>query len=93
MAQPNQVTVDIDDDEPAEVTPRHNALHRLDSVSRPAAPNRNNLGLGDRLNSVFREIRPLVEHARMVCDLYILQFSYCYDAIDNNKKCSLDLLF
>ncbi|CAB3236080.1 unnamed protein product [Arctia plantaginis] len=65
MAQPNQVTVDIEDDEPAEATPRHNALHRLDSVSRPAPPNRNNLGLGDRLNSVFREIRPLVEHARM----------------------------
>ncbi|PZC78931.1 E3 ubiquitin-protein ligase RNFT2 [Helicoverpa armigera] len=65
MAQPNQVTVDIEDDEPAEAAPRHNALHRLDSVSRPTVPNRNNLGLGDRLNSVFREIRPLVENARM----------------------------
>ncbi|KAJ8724277.1 hypothetical protein PYW08_015751 [Mythimna loreyi] len=65
MAQPNQVTVDIEDDEPAEAVPRHNALHRLDSVSRPPPPNRNNLGLGDRLNSVIREIRPLVEQARM----------------------------
>lgn len=64
MAQSNQVTVDIEDDEPVEPTPRHNALHRLDSTSRPT-PNRNNLGLGDRLNNVFREIRPLVEHARM----------------------------
>lgn len=72
MAQPNQVTVDIEDDEPAEATPRHNALHRLDSVSRPTPPNRNNLGLGDRLNSVFREIRPLVEHARMVSDTHHL---------------------
>ncbi|XP_075975822.1 E3 ubiquitin-protein ligase RNFT2 isoform X2 [Anticarsia gemmatalis] len=66
MAQPNQVTVDIEDEEPAEAAaPRHNALHRLDSVSRPAPPTRNNLGFGDRLNNVFREIRPLVEHARM----------------------------
>lgn len=68
MAQPNQVTVDIEDDEPAEAVPRHNALHRLDSVTRPPAANRN-LGLGDRLNSVIREIRPLVEQARMVSSM------------------------
>ncbi|RVE52002.1 hypothetical protein evm_003280 [Chilo suppressalis] len=65
MAQPNQVTLDIEEEGPVEGTPRNNALHRLDSVSRPVPQNRNNLGLGDRLNSVFREIRPLVEHARM----------------------------
>lgn len=86
MAQPNQVTVDIEDDEPVEATPRHNALHRLDSVSRPAVPNRSNLGLGDRLNSVFREIRPLVEHARMVCDMYLFPPTHCCDAIDSNKN-------
>lgn len=66
MAQANQVNLDIEDEAPTESLPRNNALHRLDSVSRPVPPNRNNLGLGDRLNSVFREIRPLVEHARMV---------------------------
>lgn len=66
MAQPSQVTLDIDEEAPAEGTPRNNVLHRLDSVPRPVAANRNNLGFGDRLNSVFREIRPLVEHARMV---------------------------
>ncbi|XP_049871007.1 RING finger and transmembrane domain-containing protein 2 isoform X2 [Pectinophora gossypiella] len=65
MAQTNQVTLDIDDEAPAESPPRINVLHRLDSGSRPVPPNRNNLGLGDRLNSVFREIRPIVEHARM----------------------------
>ncbi|KAG6445022.1 hypothetical protein O3G_MSEX003667 [Manduca sexta] len=65
MAQLNHVTVEIEEEEAEEVTPRHNNLQRGDSVTRPAAPNRNNLGLGDRLNSVFREIRPLVEHARM----------------------------
>ncbi|KAL0832296.1 hypothetical protein ABMA28_001737 [Loxostege sticticalis] len=65
MAQANQVNLDIEDEAPTESLPRNNALHRLDSVSRPVPPNRNNLGLGDRLNSVFREIRPLVEHARM----------------------------
>lgn len=88
MAQPNQVTVDIDDDEPAEAVPRHSALHRLDSISRPPAPNRNNLGLGDRLNSVIREIRPLVEQARMVCYIfiYLLTLTNCCDAIDSNKK-------
>lgn len=68
MAQSNQVTLDIDEEDPVEVTPRQSALPRLDSMREPrqATPNRNNLGLGDRLNSVFREIRPLVEHARMV---------------------------
>lgn len=66
MAQPNQVNLDIEDEAAAESSNRNNALHRMDSVSRPLVPNRNNLGLGDRLNSVFREIRPLVEHARMV---------------------------
>lgn len=66
MAQPNQVNLDIEDEAAAESSNRTNALHRMDSVSRPLVSNRNNLGLGDRLNSVFREIRPLVEHARMV---------------------------
>lgn len=75
MAQSNQVTLDIDEEAPAEGTPRNNVLHRLDSVSRPAPTNRNNLGLGDRLNSVFREIRPLVEHARMVI---FLKFTYFF---------------
>ncbi|XP_063827291.1 E3 ubiquitin-protein ligase RNFT2 [Ostrinia nubilalis] len=65
MAQSNQVTLNIEDEAPTESPPRNNALHRLDSVSRPVLPNRNNLGFGDRLNNVFREIRPLVEHARM----------------------------
>ncbi|CAG9787066.1 unnamed protein product [Diatraea saccharalis] len=65
MAQPNQVNLDIEEETSAEGTPRNSALHRLDSISRPVPQNRNNLGLGDRLNSVFREIRPLVEHARM----------------------------
>ncbi|XP_026333497.1 RING finger and transmembrane domain-containing protein 2 isoform X2 [Hyposmocoma kahamanoa] len=65
MAQPSQVTLEIDEEAPAEGTPRNNVLHRLDSVPRPVTANRNNLGFGDRLNSVFREIRPLVEHARM----------------------------
>ncbi|XP_004923590.1 E3 ubiquitin-protein ligase RNFT2 [Bombyx mori] len=63
MTQQNQVNVDIEEEESDEVTPRTNVLHRLDS--RPSIPNRNNIGLGDRLNSVFREIRPLVENARM----------------------------
>lgn len=66
MAQTNQVTLDIEQEAPTESPPRTNALHRLDSVSRPVPPNRSNLGFGDRLNNVFREIRPLVEHARMV---------------------------
>lgn len=68
MAQPNQVTLDIEDEVPADVAAalRQNALYRNELAARPVAPNRNNLGLGDRLNSVFREIRPLVEHARMV---------------------------
>ncbi|KAI5633601.1 ring finger domain-containing protein [Phthorimaea operculella] len=65
MAQTNQVTLEIDDEVPPEGTPRNNALHRLDSIPRAGAANRANLGLGDRLNSVFREIRPLVENARM----------------------------
>lgn len=86
MAQTNQVTVDIEDDEPAEAVPRHNALHRLDSVTRPPPPHRNNLGLGDRLNSVFREIRPLVEQARMVRTTYILTMTNYCDAIDDNIK-------
>ncbi|XP_052754421.1 RING finger and transmembrane domain-containing protein 2 [Galleria mellonella] len=66
MAQPNQVNLDIEEDPPADGTPpRNNPLHRLDSNSRPVPSIRNNLGLGDRLNSVFREIRPFVENARM----------------------------
>nr|XP_034828524.1 RING finger and transmembrane domain-containing protein 2 isoform X2 [Maniola hyperantus] len=65
MAQPSQVNLDIEDEAPAEGPSRSNPLHRMDSVSRPIPTNRSNLGLGDRLNSVFREIRPLVEHARM----------------------------
>lgn len=64
MAQTNQVNLDIEDEPPSENTHR-NAIHRVDSTSRQTAP-RTNIGLGDRLNSVFREIRPLVEHARMV---------------------------
>lgn len=70
MAQSGQVTLEIDEESPPEGHLRNNVLHRLDSVSRPVAGNRNNLGFGDRLNSVFREIRPLVEHARMVYYLY-----------------------
>ncbi|XP_061705204.1 E3 ubiquitin-protein ligase RNFT2 [Cydia pomonella] len=65
MTQPNQVNVDIENVPPSEVSPRNNVLVRLDSISRPSPTNRNNVGLGDRLSSVFREIRPLVEHARM----------------------------
>ncbi|CAH2085267.1 unnamed protein product [Euphydryas editha] len=65
MAQPSQVNLDIDVEAVAESSNRNNGIHRMDSVSRPLVPNRNNMGLGDRLNSVFREIRPLVEHARM----------------------------
>lgn len=75
MAQPNQVNLEIEDEAAAESSNRNNPLHRMDSVSRPLVPNRNNLGLGDRLNSVFREIRPLVEHARMVshiCYVFII---------------------
>lgn len=73
MAQPSQVTLDIDEESPAEATPRNIVLHRLDSVPRPIPASRNNLGFGDRLNSVFREIRPLVENARMVN--YLLFYS------------------
>lgn len=73
MAQPNQVNLDIDDEAPSESPPRNNALHRLDSVPRAVPLNRPNLGFGDRLNSVFREIRPLVEHARMVSAISSLQ--------------------
>lgn len=79
MSQPHQVTVDIDDEEPAEATPRTSTFSRLESQSRetrllpPVPPNRSNLGLGDRLNSVFREIRPLVENARMVSAIYLLK--------------------
>ncbi|CAH2040782.1 unnamed protein product, partial [Iphiclides podalirius] len=64
ISQSNQVNLDIEDEPPVDNTHSNNATHRLDSTSRPAAP-RTNIGLGDRLNSVFREIRPLVEHARM----------------------------
>lgn len=70
MAQQTQVTLDMDSDGPDEAAPRSNVnLLRMDSGSRPVAASRTNLGLGDRLNSVFREIRPLVEHARMVSNL------------------------
>lgn len=68
MAQSHQVTLDIDDEDSAEPSPRN--FRRLEPPSReprlipPAPPHRNSLG--DRLNSVFREIRPLVENARMV---------------------------
>ncbi|XP_023944368.1 RING finger and transmembrane domain-containing protein 2 [Bicyclus anynana] len=68
MAHVSQVVLDIDDEDPAEGPSRSNPsnpLHRMDSASRPIPINRTNLGLGDRLNNVFREIRPLVEHARM----------------------------
>ncbi|XP_059058608.1 RING finger and transmembrane domain-containing protein 2 [Achroia grisella] len=65
MAQQNQVNLDIEDESPTEGTSRNNPLHRLDSNNRPALLNRNNLGLGDRLNHVIREIRPFVENARM----------------------------
>jgi hypothetical protein len=66
MAQTSQVNLDIEEEPLAEGAPRNNVPLRLESVNRPIPTNRNNLGLGDRLNSVFREIRPLVEHARMV---------------------------
>lgn len=75
MAQANQVNLDIEDEPAEENSNRNNAIHRMDSVSRPLAPNRSNIGLGDRLNSVFREIRPLVEHARMV-NLYIFRMFF-----------------
>ncbi|CAG9135586.1 unnamed protein product [Plutella xylostella] len=67
MAQSSQVTLDIDSDGAEESTSntRTNLL-RVEPGARPAPPARGHLGLGDRLNSVFREIRPLVEHARMV---------------------------
>ncbi|GBP44906.1 hypothetical protein EVAR_24821_1 [Eumeta japonica] len=67
MAQPNHISLDIVDETSQEATPPRNTVNvlRLDSVSRPGVGNRNTQGLGDRLNSVFREIRPLVEHARM----------------------------
>lgn len=66
MAQPSQVTLDIDEEVPPEGIPRNNVYYNHDLVPRPVHANRNNLGFGDRLNSVFREIRPLVENARMV---------------------------
>ncbi|KAM3959762.1 E3 ubiquitin-protein ligase RNFT2 [Aphomia sociella] len=65
MAQSSQVNLDIEDEPSGEGTSRNNPLPRLDPNSRPVPSTRNNLGLGDRLNSVFREIRPFVEHARM----------------------------
>lgn len=67
MAQSSQVTLDIDSDgaEESASNTRTNLL-RVEPGARPAPPARGHLGLGDRLNSVFREIRPLVEHARMV---------------------------
>ncbi|XP_068623021.1 E3 ubiquitin-protein ligase RNFT2 [Battus philenor] len=65
MAQTNQVTLDIEDEPPSESPNRSNPLHILDPPPRPSVQRSNNIGLGDRLNSVFREIRPLVEHARM----------------------------
>lgn len=74
MAQPHQVTLDIEDEESAESSSR--TFHRLEPPNReariqpPVPPSRNNIGLGDRINSVFREIRPLVENARMVSTLY-----------------------
>ncbi|XP_072949933.1 E3 ubiquitin-protein ligase RNFT2-like [Epargyreus clarus] len=64
MAQSSQVNLDIEEESPTENAPR-NPLNRMDSVPRALGGNRNNLGLGDRLNNVFREIRPLVENARM----------------------------
>ncbi|KOB77847.1 RING finger and transmembrane domain-containing protein 2 [Operophtera brumata] len=71
MSQSHQVTLDIDDEEPSDATPRTSTFSRLEPPTReprvppPVPPHRSNLGLGDRLNSVFREIRPLVENARM----------------------------
>ncbi|CAK1541284.1 unnamed protein product [Leptosia nina] len=65
MAQSNQVNLDMGEEEAEDNSPRLGALTRMDSVNRPLAANRPNIGLGDRLNSMFREIRPLVEHARM----------------------------
>lgn len=90
MAQPSQVTLNIEDENPDSVenSNLNNALHRTDPPSRPMVANRSNLGLGDRLNSVFREIRPLVEHARMVS-----LFSWC-DAtknLSNNDEIKLFL--
>ncbi|XP_013174143.1 PREDICTED: RING finger and transmembrane domain-containing protein 2 isoform X2 [Papilio xuthus] len=64
MAQTNQINLDIEDDPPNESPNRNIPIQRMDSTSRQPVP-RSNIGLGDRLNSVFREIRPLVEHARM----------------------------
>lgn len=73
MAQSHQVNLDIDDEDPVENTPRN--YRRLEPPTRearpqPQAPHRNTLGFGDRLNNVFREIRPLVENARMVSITY-----------------------
>lgn len=75
MAQSNQVNLEIDEEETVEATPRHN-FHRQDSREPRQGPSRNNLGLGDRLNSVFREIRPLVEHARMV-NMFYCCYNFC----------------
>lgn len=64
MSQPNQVSVQIEEEVPADGVPRNTPnLRRLDSVSRPTNAH---IGLTDRINTVFREIRPLVENARMV---------------------------
>lgn len=64
MSQPHQVSVQIEDESPTEPVPRTTAtLQRLDPVTRPGVGNRT--FFGDRLNNVIREIRPLVEHARM----------------------------
>lgn len=64
MTQPNQVSLQIEEDVPVEGVPRNTPnLRRLDSVSRPTNAH---IGITDRINTVFREIRPLVENARMV---------------------------
>lgn len=76
MAQSHQVNLDIDSEDSEDITPRH--YQRLEPPIRearlqPQAPQRNSLGFGDRLNNVFREIRPLVENARMVSIFYMIR--------------------
>lgn len=79
MAQSSQLNLDIEGEGTEENSNRNNAIHRMDPAARPLAPNRSNIGLGDRLNSVFREIRPLVEHARMVFSYYYPTVTQCND--------------
>ncbi|XP_035441023.2 RING finger and transmembrane domain-containing protein 2 [Spodoptera frugiperda] len=66
MAHPNHVTLDIEDEEPAEMAPRHNYRGAGEPSPRQPPQFRDRpMGLGDQLQSVIREIRPIVEQARI----------------------------